>query len=453
MKRIKTLLATLLCALLLASCAKTRDPAQPPIETAPQAEAVVQTDPPPTAENAALTRVPFEGIMGLDGYYTENEGIWCERRYYTAAPDGGEPIQIARCFGFGMDDYVVDLDGDGVTELVCNCVYGGDGHSNVSVFRRNDGVIEQGRIDTERVDMTGWVDWGANSTGSCFDPEDGVFLFSYDTEAGPVERRFYDLSPFKFEEFAVLDADAWVAFATLSLLPTADEGGAVRDALPYAPECESVPKSAVGDVLCDELLPDGTHIVLFRPADDNNDGFTKYWALERGDTLQIFCAEDSVYSGGYGVEPYENVLGHDGFCIYGPRGAAYNFVDFYYFDDSGAPQCLDSAANWVIRADLNNDGTNELLWLYHLDAYYDYMLNGKLCRADLRALVGERGGWEWEGVDLSAETGLDSSVRGRRVLPITLREADGGAGARRALLYFNGDAVELVGADSAAGGS
>lgn len=148
------------------------------------------------------TRVPFMGILGLDGYYVEDSsmGAWRSREYFVSVP-GGDLLIASSC---GGDVIAADRDGDGLYELICSDVSGGDGHPSLSVYRRRGGVIEVGWMDFDRIDTMGWVDWGLNSAGSLYDPNDGAFIFSCDTEVGPVERRFYDYSVFVFEEHAVL---------------------------------------------------------------------------------------------------------------------------------------------------------------------------------------------------------------------------------------------------------
>ena len=62
---------------------------------------------------------PFTGILGYDGYIRTQSsgGYWEMRTYY--AQEGGRTFPIAESFGFdGVKDYSVDLDGDGMPELV-----------------------------------------------------------------------------------------------------------------------------------------------------------------------------------------------------------------------------------------------------------------------------------------------------------------------------------------------
>lgn len=123
--------------------------------------------------------MPFSNIMGLSGWYEEYEAAphHYTRRYYIKTDDGER--QIAESFNFEPDDQQVDLDGDGLTELVCNCVYGGDGANRVFVYRRVGDAIERGRVDPTLLSLPDWYNWGVNSTGEHYDSERKVFEIEY----------------------------------------------------------------------------------------------------------------------------------------------------------------------------------------------------------------------------------------------------------------------------------
>ena len=100
----------------------------------------------------------------------------------------------------------------------------------------------------------------------------------------------------------------------------------------YAGTTETILASEVGERIVDETMPDGTHVVLLRLASvlREQEADVRYWAIDRGDTLDCFAREESPYPDEqYGVRSFTYVLGRDGFQIYGPRGAAYNFRDYY----------------------------------------------------------------------------------------------------------------------------
>lgn len=122
---------------------------------------------------------------------------------------------------------------------------------------------------------------------------------------------------------------------------------------------DTVSADTMGDILCDETLPDGTEIVCYWVPDTE---YTKYWAIRQGDNLLRFYEEESGYGEGYGVEPFSGVLGHDGFRILCPRGASYYAYDYYYLDEDGVPCLLAGCSNNVLEQDADNDGQRELLW-------------------------------------------------------------------------------------------
>ena len=153
--------------------------------------------------------VSYVEFMGLDCWYAEEETIpnFIERTYYAVIPDSDTSFRIAESFGFTIDDHIADLDGDGVTELVCNCQYGADGHESVYVYRRNGNLIERGYLDLEhkQLDMVmpaNWKNWGFNSTAERYNPDTGMFEVRYDTDHGTETAAVSHLDHFTFEEYA-----------------------------------------------------------------------------------------------------------------------------------------------------------------------------------------------------------------------------------------------------------
>lgn len=80
---------------------------------------------------------PFTDILGTDGYALDyrQPGSIC-RQYYDTS---GAPLALS--FGWDREEWPVDLDGDGVRELVCNVTSMADGVPSVLVYRRVGGEV------------------------------------------------------------------------------------------------------------------------------------------------------------------------------------------------------------------------------------------------------------------------------------------------------------------------
>ena len=232
-----------------------------------------------------------------------------------------------------------------------------------------------------------------------------------------------------------LSSDAWDGAKTMS-----------QNHFAPTPELERLPASRVGETLVDRTLPTGQRIVLFHPA-ESPDEFTKCWAVDRGDTMDVFCVEITGYEMYYGVDTYENVLGHDGFRIYGPRGSSYDFYDYWYFDENDTPRFLAAGSNYLYETDLNDDSTKELLSLYGDRANYTYAEADVVYDVDLIDLIGNIDGWIFGKIDFDFEhAGAHIMPRtdGRECLPILLRQPDDWEQTRKATLFFSADGIDLV---------
>lgn len=104
----------------------------------------LEDDTPPagTAETAGV-QTAFTGILGHDGFIRRESGANGFFTNHYIAQIGGRETCIAESWGWDRDDTAVDLDGDGVKELVCNVTYGADGVQRVIVYRpAADGSVE-----------------------------------------------------------------------------------------------------------------------------------------------------------------------------------------------------------------------------------------------------------------------------------------------------------------------
>lgn len=157
----------------------------------------------PEAPTEITGQTEFGDIMGFPGYIVTDPGAGpghTTRTYYTIR--GGGPMKIAETFGFDEpQDYVVDLDGDGVTELVANVTYGGDGARRVYVYQRRGNDVYLGTLSADG--LPNFDNWGANAYWSEYDSAKKVFRIHYaqknSEEYGLLETK--DLSRLSFSKF------------------------------------------------------------------------------------------------------------------------------------------------------------------------------------------------------------------------------------------------------------
>ncbi len=126
-------------------------------------------------------------IMGYQTYYKDSNEIFnfYTRNYYTKI-DNIEYC-IAESFGLEQErnDTVIDLDGDQLNELVCNCMTGADGHPTVYVFKRdmNNNLsapsILIGSIDLSKEKLPGLFDYGVNSIYTEYNQSENKFIIHY----------------------------------------------------------------------------------------------------------------------------------------------------------------------------------------------------------------------------------------------------------------------------------
>ncbi len=98
-------------------------------------------------EQTDIIRGKFENILGYDGYYILDQSTVRPWFTYYYAVVGEENFLIASSFGVTQDDHIVDVDGDGINELICNVVYG-DGGSDTWIYRKErDRVLRGSAMD------------------------------------------------------------------------------------------------------------------------------------------------------------------------------------------------------------------------------------------------------------------------------------------------------------------
>ncbi len=194
--------------------------------------------------NRGTRTVAFDDIMGLSGFYSETtDGAgFLTRRYYVPAVVGGY-TPIGGSFGYTIDDHVVDLNGDGVTELVCNCQCGADGAQRVFVYQLDtrEGHIEQGTYYPVYSKLTDYNDWGVNSSGEYYDADAGKFVLRYDTKSGGTAEKEFSYRELSFIRYTANDSPfpAPVLPGKTTTVPT--ESGAETNAPDNAMEIDGRP--------------------------------------------------------------------------------------------------------------------------------------------------------------------------------------------------------------------
>ncbi|MCD8325661.1 MAG: M56 family metallopeptidase [Lachnospiraceae bacterium] len=131
-------------------------------------------------------------------FYTTQEGF-CTTRYYFGILDG-ECLLLGEGGGYGdSDEYILDVDGDGVTELICNEIYS-DGVQVAVVYQWDGEKVLVGGLDgllTEEPD--------SNWLGSCLTwylPEENVVEIRYWKNEGYQTAKYeIDLSRIKMYEY------------------------------------------------------------------------------------------------------------------------------------------------------------------------------------------------------------------------------------------------------------
>ena len=151
-------------------------------------------------------------LFGLAfGTAEHSDGDITVRNYYMDNGDGTMgPEILAVSFGPEINDYRMDIDGDGQSELFCNTVSGGDGCERLYVYKRSGDLILLGIVDeTVFSALPHYTFLMAGANASRFDPKTGKIYVRYTIINGGEEYCIEDLYDFEslniqFGEFASL---------------------------------------------------------------------------------------------------------------------------------------------------------------------------------------------------------------------------------------------------------
>lgn len=89
----------------------------------------------------------FKNLLGHNGFCLHDNyyGRFRQTNYY--ALEGDELLCLADSFGFEPDDHMVDIDGDGDNELICNLTYGGDGARRTVLYHYDGERVLKGNLE------------------------------------------------------------------------------------------------------------------------------------------------------------------------------------------------------------------------------------------------------------------------------------------------------------------
>lgn len=133
---------------------------------------------------ARCRMLPVPDLFGENGFALLKENGSCQgiREYYRLR--NGMPEKVVEGFGNPRptEDFVVDLDGDGVSEFVCNNIFFGNGAPFVYVYRCRNGKVEEccdcsTLLGEEAEDAFGQI-------CSTYDPDSGQVRFVYGKDVG-----------------------------------------------------------------------------------------------------------------------------------------------------------------------------------------------------------------------------------------------------------------------------
>lgn len=118
----------------------------------------------------------FENIMGYEGFYIyEVKHYFTDGEYYVL--ENNELVQIAESFGNTPEDcYTVDINNDGVTEFICNVMYGTGGKDATIYYKDGSQILCGSGSDLAEIDVENVI---SKSINSYYIPEENAVYVSY----------------------------------------------------------------------------------------------------------------------------------------------------------------------------------------------------------------------------------------------------------------------------------
>ncbi|MDE6749944.1 MAG: hypothetical protein K2K21_12920 [Lachnospiraceae bacterium] len=143
----------------------------------------------------------FDSIMGYSGFYIYDETYFFTYGYFYAIEDG-QSFCIAENWGCSENDsYIVDINGDGENELICNVMWG-DGAQNTIIYHRDGSNILCGYAD-ELLDHE-YDNIGISSVYTQYLPDENVveiFYWKEDLQDYKSDKYEIDLEKIEFYPF------------------------------------------------------------------------------------------------------------------------------------------------------------------------------------------------------------------------------------------------------------
>ena len=146
-----------------------------------------------------VSLVPFADVMGYSGFCEAHPRVgasWTEWYYYALVD--ATPVCIGESYGTQQQDTVRDLDGDGITELICTCTYGGSSRFTVLVFRGEGDTIYRSQVNVGTfVSAEDYLQMNPNDLSSWYEAETGTFALAVGTETyGPQWPKDFTEAPY-----------------------------------------------------------------------------------------------------------------------------------------------------------------------------------------------------------------------------------------------------------------
>lgn len=131
-------------------------------------------------ESGQVSLTPFSDVMGYSGFCEAHPRVgasWTEWYYYALVD--AVPRCIGESYGLQQRDCVRDLDGDGISELICTCTYGGSSSLTAWVFRAEGEVIYRSQPNVGAfISAEDYLQLNPAELSSAYEPETGAFTLT-----------------------------------------------------------------------------------------------------------------------------------------------------------------------------------------------------------------------------------------------------------------------------------